>query len=74
MLVNPDLYPVADLKVFQTSTHRAQCARLAHFDVGFRRERHGDLAAILEPDDGKALGRIESANLTVDQQPHPPPR
>lgn len=73
MLVNLHVHPVADAKVLQCPAHGAQGGRLANLDVGFWRERDGDLASILKPDDREALGRIELANLTLDQQPHPLP-
>ena len=74
MLVNLHVHPVADAKVLQCPAHSAQGGRLANLDVGFWRERDGTLASIFKPDDREALGRIEMANLTLDQRPHPLPK
>ena len=74
MLVNLHVHPVANLKVLQCPAHSAHGGRLANLDVGFRRERDGNLAAIVKPDDSEALGMIEMANLTLDQRPHPLPK
>lgn len=73
MLVNLHVHPVADPEIVKGPTHRAHGAGLANLDVRLGWERDGDLASIVERDDGKALGRIKLANLTWDQQPHPLP-